>query len=145
MSDQHSAAPMSGAEARDALAAADRSAESMHRQTIAIRVAMGGFALASLAGVLILGLVPMPGSMIGGLTFILGAAIALAVVGGTAKARPAGFLHRYLIAIGVWAAIYVAALVIGMSVFPAEPAFWIPAAIASALPGLWFVVVGARR
>ena len=145
MSDQRPSTPISQAEAREALAAVDRSAETMRRQTIAIRVAMAAFAIASLAGVLILGLVPMPGSMIGGLTFILGAAIALAVVGATAKARPAAFTRRYVLTIGIWAVLYVAALMVGYTLLPGVAAFWVPAAIATALPGLWFVATEVRR
>lgn len=136
---------ISPTDAREALAAADRSAEALRKRTVSIQVAMTGFALASLAGVLILGLAPMPGNMIGGLTFILAAAIALAVVGATAKARPVAFMRRYLVAIGVWAVIYVVALMLGMNVFPGDAAFWIPAAVVSALPGLWFVIAGERR
>lgn len=145
MSESISSGSISNADAREALAAADRSAEALRKQTIAVRVAMAGFAIASLAGVIILGLVPMPGGMIGGLTFILGSAVALAVVGATAKARPKAFTRRYLLTIGIWAAIYVATMLIGMNLLPGVAAFWIPAAIVSALPGLWFAIYGANR
>ena len=45
-------------------------------------VILAGFAAASLIGLLILGLVPAPGGVIGGTVFIVGASIALAVVAG---------------------------------------------------------------
>lgn len=134
---------ISPAEARAALAAADRSAERMRTQTIAVRVAMAGFAAASLIGLLILGLVPAPGGVIGGTVFIVGASIALAVVGASAKARTAGFTRRYLLTIGIWAVFYVAAVVIGATLLPGVASFWIPAAVLSALPGAWFAMVGA--
>ena len=65
------------AEARAALDAADRSSAAVRGRTIAVRVAMLCFAFASLAGLLILGLVPAPGGIIGGTAFIVGAAIAV--------------------------------------------------------------------
>lgn len=136
---------MSPTEARAALDAADRSAERMHRQTIGVRVAMAGFASASLVGLVVLGLVPAPGGVIGGTAFVVGAAIALGVVGATAKARSADFTRRYLVTIAIWAVFYVAAVVIGSTVFPGVAAFWIPVAILSAVPGAWFALVGAAR
>ena len=57
-----------------------------------------------------------------------------------ARASSAGFSRRWVTAVAAWGALYAVALVVGLLAFRAEPAFWLPAAVVTALP----LVLGAR-
>ncbi|PWD51537.1 hypothetical protein C8046_13605 [Serinibacter arcticus] len=140
MSEPRTAATTGPASAADALAKADALAAGMNKQVIGVQVAVGGFALASVAGLAIMGLAPAPGGIIGGTFFIVGAAIMLSVIGASAKARPAAFKRRYGLMIATWALVYVAVVALGMTVLLGNEAFWIVGAVASAIPGLWFLL-----
>lgn len=129
-----------------ALAAAGSSAVAIRKETIGMVVAMSAFAAASAIGVLCLGFVARPGGILSGTAFIVGASVALAVVGATAKARPRGFQRRYLTAIGVWTLLYLAVVLIGFRVLGPDtpPVFWIVGAVIVAVPGTWFTLTAAR-
>ena len=51
-----------------------------------------------------------------------------------------GFERRWVRALGIWGAVFAVVLVVGLLVFRGQPAFWLPAALASAVPLVW----GAR-
>ncbi|MGJ0202978.1 hypothetical protein [Leucobacter sp. gxy201] len=128
-------------EAAAALAKTDLLAANMRRDLTAMRVAMAAFGIGSAGAMLIMGLVGMggqPGALVAGVVLLIAAMIPVQIVGVRAKARVSKFARRYLIAILVWGVVYAAGMIVGGFVFPLVPAFWIPAAVVSALPGLWF-------
>lgn len=124
-----------------ALAKSDALAANMHKDLSAMRIAMAAFGIGSAAAMLLIGLVGMagqPGALVAGIVLLIAAMIPLQIVGVRAKARVSKFTRRYLVAILVWGAVYSAGMIIGGFAFPLIPAFWIPAALLSAVPGLWF-------
>lgn len=72
-------------------------------------------------------------------------AAALAVLSVTllpgATVSKSGMGRRWLRALLWWGVVYAVCMVVGLSLFPAEPAFWLPAAVVTALP----LAVGALR
>lgn len=72
-------------------------------------------------------------------------AAALAVLSVTllpgATVSKSGMGRRWLAALLWWGGIYAACLVVGLYLFPAVPAFWLPAAVVTALP----LALGALR
>lgn len=58
-----------------------------------------------------------------------------------ATVSKSGMGHRWLRALLWWGGIYAVCMVAGLSFFRAEPAFWLPAAVVTALP----LVLGALR
>lgn len=123
------------------LAAADELAAGMRKDVSAMAVAVAGSGIGSATAMLIIGLVGMNGSVgaiVAGTIFLIGSMIPLLVVGVTAKAKAAAFTRRYLFTIGAWGVIYAVGMIIGGFLLPGVAAFWIPVAILSAVPGLWF-------
>jgi hypothetical protein len=57
-----------------------------------------------------------------------------------ARVSRAGFSRRWALAVVGWGVVYAAAMFIGLFFFRGELAFWLPAAVAAALP----LVLGAR-
>ena len=57
-----------------------------------------------------------------------------------ARVASAGFGRRWVRAVAGWGVLYSAAMVLGMTVFRGELAFWLPAAVLAALP----LALGAR-
>ena len=129
----------------ETLAKADALAASLNKQVIGVKVAIASYASASLAGLLIMGLAPAPGGIIGGTAMLMGAAVMLSVVGASAKARPVGFKRRYLTMIGAWAIIYTAVVAAGFTLFEGNTAFWIIGALLSIVPGVWFLLAKSER
>jgi hypothetical protein len=131
------------------LAAVDELADRMRKDVIAMGVAVGAFGLGSAAAMLLIGLVGMNGSVaaiIAGTILLVASMLPLQVVAARAKSRAPGFNRRYLGAIAAWGIIYVTGLAVGGFVFPGVLAFWIPVAVLSAVPGIWFAVTtGTRR
>ncbi|MCW4457264.1 hypothetical protein [Microbacterium sp. MPKO10] len=133
-------------DAAAALERAESSSAALRKHTIGVRVAMACFALASAIAMLMFGFVPLPGGIIGGTFFAVGAAVSLSIVGVTARARSRDFTRRYLIAIFSWAIIYVAALLVGWVAFEQAPAVvWIIGAVLVAVPGAWFAITSSGK
>lgn len=129
-------------QAAAALALAQQHRSSVAKPVIAVRVAMAGFAMASAAALLIMGLVDGIGSVIGSTAMLFGAIIALLTVAAPAqkKVREKNFTRRYLVAILSWGVIYAATVWAGISFFPGAPLFWIAGAVLSAVPAAWFAL-----
>jgi hypothetical protein len=72
-------------------------------------------------------------------------ALALAVLSATllpgASVTKTGMGRRWTTAMLVWGAVYGTCMIVGLVAFRAEPAFWVPAAVVTALP----LAVGALR
>ena len=132
-------------QAADAVAQADAVANRLAKEVVGVRVAIAAYACASLAGLLIMGLAPAPGGIIGGTAFLMGAAIMLGVIGASAKARPVGFNRRYLTMIAAWAVIYTAVVTLGLTAFDGSTVFWIIGAFLSTIPGFWFLLAKSER
>lgn len=128
-----------------ALASADRSSSTMSKQTRALRWTMALFAVVTTIGLVLVGLAPRPAGLIAGTVMIVGAGSALGAVGATSRALPQRFRRRYAAALGLWAFLYVAVLLVGMLALPGSVAFWVTGAIICAAPGLWFAVVSGMR
>ncbi len=131
------------------LAEADRVAGRMRKDVVAMSVAVGAFGIGSAAAMILIGLVGMTGSVgaiVAGTILLIASMIPLQVVAATARSRTAGFSRHYLTAIAAWGVVYMAGMIVGGFVFPGVAAFWIPAALLSAVPGVWFAVrTGLRR
>lgn len=76
---------------------------------------------------------------------ILGLSLAFAAVLGALsvmhlrrmRASSLGFSRRFGLAVGGWGAVFGVSLTLGLVVFPASPAYFAIAAIATAVPPLW--------
>lgn len=120
--------------------------ERRQHAAAALRAAMIGLSVASAAAMLCLGLLSAPANLVAGVSFLLGAMIALQVTGTQAhRAGVPGMSVRYLVTMAVWAAAYVLVLTLGTAVFTAAPAlFWIAGAVLVALPGIGYVSADRR-
>ena len=131
-------------DAAAALAKTDRLAATMSKDVHAMRVAMVGLAVATVFGLLLIGLVSSIGAIIAGTVAIIAASLSVSLVGVTARARDRAFARRYLLTIGCWALLFAMTVVVGMFLFLQEWGFWIPAAIVCAIPPVAFVIAGHR-
>ncbi len=126
------------------LAETDRLAAKMSKDVYAMRAAMVSLAVATVFGLLVIGLVSSIGAIIAGTVAIVGATIPVSLVGATARARDRAFPRRYLLTIGCWALLFALTIVVGMFLFLQVWGFWIPAAILCAVPPVAFVITGSR-
>ncbi len=125
------------------LAAADEVAARMRKDVIAMTVAVTAFGIGSAAAMLIIGIEGMRGSVgaiIAGTVLLIGAMIPMQVAGVKARARTTHFTRRYLATILIWGAIYVTGMIVGGFLFPGVATFWIPMALLSAVPCIWFAI-----
>lgn len=136
---------MDSTTAAAALASADRSSSTMGKQTRTLRRTMVLFAVVTTIGLLLVGLAPRPAGLIAGTAMIVGAGSALGAVGATTRALPQKFRRRYAAALGLWATVYVAVLVVGLLALPGSVAFWVAGSILCAAPGLWFAIASRTR
>ena len=67
------------------------------------------------------------------------AGLTVSFLGGV-RLTPAGFDRRWVQALSWWGAVFAAVLLVGLLVFRGQPAFWLPASLACAVP----LVLGAR-
>lgn len=121
----------------DAAAALDR-ADRLAGATRArgwrwVRLYLTGWAVASIGLVLAIGLGGRVGFVVG-----MAAWVAIVTVGATWAARQGALAvgTRRRIAVGAvsWAVVYGAVLVAGLVVWPGSVAYWVPAALVSAVP-----------
>ncbi|KLN36531.1 hypothetical protein FB00_01385 [Cellulosimicrobium funkei] len=135
----------SPAEASSALADASRLAASTRARAWRwVRLYLTGWAAASVCLVLALGLGGRAGFVVGMSAWAL-----LVTVGVTWAARQgamvAGARPRLALGAGAWAVVYGATLFVGLDRFAGEVAFWVPAALVSAVPLLLAAWIPAPR
>jgi len=132
------------ATARSALDVADLAAASLTRQGRWLRRFLLLFAAASVVLVLVLGLGGRPGLFIGMGLWVVTISVAVPWANRQgAVPRGTGSLSAWTWA--SWAALYCGLLVVGLSTFPGRPAFWVPAALVTAVPFLVAAATTGRR
>ncbi|MFD6100124.1 hypothetical protein ACFVWN_12185 [Nocardiopsis flavescens] len=130
-------------EALDALEQAEALKARMRGQGGWYAVFGVGYAAMSCGLILAVGLLPeaLPWTM-GVFAVVLAVLIAYAVTR-SAQPRNLGALHLGMM--GAWTAVYLVTLIVGINVFPGEPAWWVSGALLSALPPLAVAYVALRQ
>ena len=93
-----------------------------------------GYGLASLIGLLVMG---VPGTVLG---MVVGSCVLAAMIVGLSfyqlgqPVKPLGYGKLHVWGISLWGAVYSLTLVVGMTLFQGDPAWWVPMALLSAVP-----------
>jgi len=102
------------------------------------------FAVGSVAVVLLIGLGGRTGATVATMLWLFLVA-AMSWWGARQRVIPRGHKLRNLLGFGGWGVLYGATLLVGKSFFPSEPAFWVPAAVLSAVPLVLVAFWPSRR
>ncbi|MFW5417859.1 hypothetical protein J0910_14705 [Nocardiopsis sp. CNT-189] len=97
-------------------------------------------AVASVACTFAIGMSPAPWGPGVATGVLIAAFLALTVYGVRQPVSPRGFAAWHTGSMAAWGALYATALAVGMTAFPGEASWWLPAAAATALP---FLAAGA--
>jgi hypothetical protein len=106
------------------------------------------FAAASVPLVLLIGLGGQRGATIGTMLWIFLVSV-MSWWGARQRVVLRGHKRRSILAFGGWGVLYGATLLLGEYLFPGQPAFWVPAAVITAVPlvlaACWPTSRGDRR
>lgn len=131
-------------EAHGALEQAQALERRVRRQGVWLAGYCTLYSAASFVMVLVLGLLPQTPTAVVMIAFfvLIGALI---VWGVTRPVTPRHFAWLHTAMIVGWGVCYLVALLVGGEYFPENPAWWVPAAAATALPGLIVALLVLRR